>query len=80
MERFDQVKNDVFNIASGKAISLVEVARTIQKYMSSRNAVLIREARTGEVETFMAGVSKAKTSLGYEPRTPINEGIRKAIE
>jgi len=80
MENFDQVKNDVFNIASGEALSFIEVAQLIQQYMDNKNKIAIKENRTGEVVKFIADISKAKKKLGYEPKTTITGGIEKSIE
>ena len=80
IENFDQVKNDVFNIASGKAISIVELAQLIRKYMHSKSKIVIKESRTGEVMKFIADISKAREKLGYEPKTTIDEGIKKSIK
>jgi len=80
VENFDQVKNDVFNIASGKGISIIELAQLIQKYMNGRSKVIIKENRTGEVVKFIADISKAREKLGYEPKTAIDEGIKKSIQ
>jgi len=70
----------VFNIASGKAISIVELAQLIRKYMHSKSKIVIKESRTGEVMKFIADISKAKEKLGYEPKTTIDEGIKKSIK
>lgn len=80
IENFDHVKNDVFNIASGIAISIIELAQLIQKYMDSKNKIVIKENRTGEVIKFIAGISKVKQKLNYEPKTMIDDGIRKTIK
>ena len=80
IENFDQVKNDVFNIASGKGVSIIELAQLIQKYMDSKNRIVIKENRTGEVVKFIADISKIKQKLSYEPRTAITEGIKKSIK
>ena len=79
IENFNDVKNDVFNIASGKGVSIIELAQLIQKYMKSKSKIVIKESRTGEVEKFIANISKAKRELGYEPQTTISEGIKKSI-
>lgn len=80
IENFEQVKNEVFNIASGIGTSIIEVAQLITKYMAGKNRTVIRENRTGEVIRFIADISKAKQRLGYEPQTTITDGIQKAIE
>lgn len=80
VENFDQVKNDVFNIASGEALSIIEVAQLIQKYTNNKNKIIIKENRTGEVVKFIADISKITQKLSYEPKTTIGEGIEKSIE
>lgn len=80
VENFDQVKNDVFNIASGEALSIIEVAQLIRKYTDSKNKIIIKENRTGEVVKFIADISKVTQKLSYEPKTTIDEGIKKSIE
>ncbi len=80
VEKFDEVHNDVFNIASGEGISLVEVARKIQSAMAEKNKLAVEPSRTGEVEKFIANISKAKQILGYGPEIMIEEGIEKSVQ
>jgi len=79
-ENFDQVKNETFNVSSSKAISIIELARLIQKYMNSKNKIVIKENRAGEVMKFIADISKAKKKFSYEPKITIDEGVRKSIQ
>jgi UDP-glucose 4-epimerase len=80
VENFDYVKNDVFNIASGEGVSLIDVAQLIQKYMAAKNKIVIKENRTGEVKKFVAAISKAKEKLGFKSKTTIDEGLKKSIK
>ena len=80
IKNFDQVKNDVFNIASGRGSSIIEPAQLIQKYMGGKNKVIIKKTRTGEVIKFIADISKAREKLGYRQKTTIDEGIKKSIK
>jgi UDP-glucose 4-epimerase len=80
IEKFDSVKNNVYNLSSGKGISILEVAELIRNKMGSKNKVVIRENRTGEVVKFVADISKARKALGYEPNVMIDEGITRTIE
>lgn len=79
IENFSEIKNDVYNIASGKAVSILEVAQFLQETMKSNNKIIIEENRTGEVVRFAADISKAKRVLGYEPQTTITQGVQKAV-
>lgn len=79
IENFDEVQNDVFNIASGQGLSLVEVARKIQGAMAGRTELSIGPSRIGEVEKFVADISKARRILGYSPETMIDKGIERSV-
>jgi nucleoside-diphosphate-sugar epimerase len=80
IEKFNQVKNDVFNIAYGKGIGIAEMGRLVKEHMCSKSGIKLKENRKGEVVKFVADISKAKQKLGYVPRTSIEEGIKKSIE
>ncbi len=80
IEKFDEVQNNIFNIASGEGTPLIELAQLICKYMNSKNKIVIKQTRKGEVVKFVADISKANERLGYEPQTIINEGVKKTIQ
>jgi len=39
----------------------------------------IEPPRVGEVTHYVANIGKARALLGYEPRVPLSEGIRRAV-
>lgn len=80
IENFKRVKNDVYNIGSGKGISILEVAKLLQEMMAGKNKIIIKENRTGEVVKFVANIAKARKKLGYQPKTDIKDGIKKSIQ
>jgi len=80
IENFDNTKNEVFNIASGKGISMLFLANLIQKKMNSKNGIIVKENRKGEILRFVADNSKAKKNLDYNPEIDINEGITRSID
>jgi len=79
VEKFDEIRNDVFNIASGQGLSLVELARKIQSAMAGKSKLATEPSRTGEVEKFIADISKARRILGYSPEVMIDEGIERSV-
>lgn len=80
IERFDTAKGDVYNIASGKATTIEEVAKIILRKMGKDNKIIIEDNRTGEVEKFVADTSKAEKALGHKAVTGIEKGIEKSLE
>jgi UDP-glucose 4-epimerase len=77
---FNKVKNNTFNIATGKGTKILFVAQLIKKFLNSKSRIIIKQNRPGEVVKYIADISKAKKLLNYEPRTDIIEGIKKTIE
>ena len=80
IKRFNKVKNNIFNIATGKGTKILFVAQLIKKFLNSKSRIIIKQNRPGEVIKYIADISKAKKLLNYEPRTDIIEGVKKTIE
>jgi nucleoside-diphosphate-sugar epimerase len=77
---FNKVKNNIFNIATGKGTKILFVAQLIKKFLNSKSRIIIKQNRPGEVVKYIADISKAKKLLNYEPRTDVVEGIKKTIK
>ncbi|KKP32396.1 MAG: hypothetical protein A2312_04705 [Candidatus Staskawiczbacteria bacterium RIFOXYB2_FULL_32_9] len=80
IEKFDKVKNNTFNIASGKGQKLIDVAKIIKKELKSKSKILLRANRTGEVVKYVANISKAKKMLEYKPIFEIKKGLSLSIK
>jgi len=79
IERFDKVKGSVFNIASGKGTTLLQLASSIQNAVGARGEIIVKESRAGEATKFVADISRAKELLDYEPRVSLDTGIERTI-
>lgn len=79
IERFDTVKNDVINIASGIGTDLATLAKKIQAQMGTAVPITVENNRTGEVMRYVGAIDKARVALGYEPTVALDEGLRGAI-
>jgi len=80
LEKFDLAKNDTYNIAFGRAETIVELAELIKKLLKSTSSLTIKPSRTGEVTNYTADITKAKSKLGFSPKIPFEEGVKKAVE
>ena len=78
--KFDNVKNNTFNIAFGKGSKLIDVAKLIKKNLKSKSRIFLGKNRQGEVVRFIADISKAKKMLGYEPEYSLEDGMKLAID
>lgn len=80
LEKFDMAKNDTFNIAYGQGTTILHVAERMKELLKSESPVTVGQSRTGEIFRYVADISKAKRVLGYEPKTPLDRGVEKAVE
>jgi len=80
IEKFNSVRGNIFNIATGKGITILELAETMRINTGATSKLVIQEKRTGEVMQFVADISKARELLHYEPEVFIDSGIVRTLE
>ncbi len=76
---FDTSKNNAYNIAFGKAVSIEYVVHKLLELKKAKNPVSIQSSRTGEVQQFCADIRKAHSKFGFSPKVSIDEGLRKTV-
>ncbi len=75
-----EVENETFNISSGSPATLGQLAETIAATLNVTPEIIDEPIRPGEINFYVANLTKAKTLLGYEPQVPFDEGIKRAVE
>lgn len=71
--------NQTINLAYGQGNSLVDMASYIADALGKEPEVNIEPSQVGEVTHYVANIGKARALLNYEPKTPLKEGINKAV-
>jgi UDP-glucose 4-epimerase len=56
------------------------MANFIGEALGKTPEITVKPSRVGEVTHYVADITKARSLLGYEPRTRLREGLRLAIE
>ncbi|OGH16080.1 MAG: epimerase [Candidatus Levybacteria bacterium RIFCSPHIGHO2_02_FULL_40_18] len=75
-----KVKGEVFNIGSGKAISILQIAKSVAKHMKiPESRIKIVKDRPGQVSGFACDYSKIKKLLGWEPKKDMRIGLIETI-
>lgn len=74
-----RVSNQTFNLAYGQGNSLVAMSGFIAEALGKQPDITLKPARVGEVTHYVADISRAAELLGYNPTTPLREGIHKAV-
>ncbi len=71
---------EVINLGESRTVELRDLIALLEKELG-REAVIDRQpAQPGDVPQTFADITKARRLLGYNPQTPIEEGIRRFVE
>jgi UDP-glucose 4-epimerase len=72
------VNGAVVNVATGRSLTVNELADTIGAVLDKPVEKEYHPARAGDVRDSWADISEARRILGYEPRVQLEEGLRLA--
>jgi nucleoside-diphosphate-sugar epimerase len=75
----ENISGEVFNISSGKRISINSIIKIIKKVMNKKSEVFYAEPRSGDIEHSFANIEKAQNRLGYNPSVNFEEGLREVV-
>jgi len=74
-----EVANDTINLAYGQGNTLVRAARLIAAELGVEPQIEYAGSLLGEVTHYVADIRKARELLGWQPATPLDAGIPKAV-
>jgi len=76
------VSDDVFNVASGRETSLLELWQTLQRVTNAYHLEpeFLPERQVNNVRRRLGGVERAATQLGFRATTDLEEGVRQLVE
>ncbi len=74
------VSGQVFNIASGRSHSLIELLDTLNELLGTAVEPIHAPPRIGDIRESMADITQARKSLGFEPRVTFRDGLERSIE
>jgi len=76
-----RVTGEVFNIGSGHAISILEIAKLVAQYMNVPvSQIHYLKDRPGQVSAFACNYKKIKKEFGWKPKKNFHEGLLQTIE
>ncbi len=77
----NKVKGEVFNIGTGRSLSVLEIAhKLIAAFGVSKKDLSFMPDRFGQVQKHIASYAKAKAVLGFFPDVNFEEGLNKTIQ
>lgn len=76
----EKVDDRILNIAMGQTMSLNELYAILESEIGSGLKAVHRDPRVGDIQSSQADISKAKNLIGFEPKYPLAEGLKKTID
>jgi len=70
----------VFNIGTGIETRIIDLANLIIQLVKSQSQIIFVEPRPGDIYRSVADITRARRSLGWEPRISLREGLKELIE
>jgi nucleoside-diphosphate-sugar epimerase len=78
---YEKAIGQEMNIASGKEINILYLAKLINEITNNKADIINAEKRKWDTkERLLADISRANELLGYEPKMSFDEGLLKTIE
>ena len=73
-------ETDPVNIGNPAELTVLEFARTIQKLTGTRSEIVFKPLPVDDPKVRQPDITKAKTTLGWEPKVGLEDGLLRTIE
>jgi len=77
---YDQSDYEVFNLGESRTVELNELISLLEKELDIQATINRQPPQPGDVPQTFADISKARALLGYDPKTQIEEGLRRFVD
>lgn len=76
----EEANGKVFNVGTGKATTVVEIARTLMKHFNREVPLLISgDFRLGDIRHNYADLNNIQNVLGFKPQIDVKDGLAKFV-
>jgi UDP-glucose 4-epimerase len=75
----DRVSGKVFNVATGKSVTLNQAVAMLREITGYAGEVRYAAERGGDVKHSLAQTTRARESFGYEPQVHFREGLERTV-
>jgi UDP-glucose 4-epimerase len=75
-----QVAGKVYNVATGRRVTLNETFKLLQGLTSYSGSPIYDAERGGDIKHSLADISSAEEHLGYKPKVNFEDGLRRTVE
>ncbi len=76
----ERAAGGVFNVATGRRVTLNETFQLLQPLVNYTGSVAYAAERGGDIKHSLADISAAEQALGYKPKVNFEDGLRKTVD
>ena len=76
----EKAAGQVFNVATGRRVTLNETFQLLQGLTSYEGQLAYGPERGGDIKHSLADISRAEAALGYQPLVHFEEGLKRTVE
>ena len=77
---YDKRDYEVINLGESRTVELSELIQLLEKELDTHATIERQPPQPGDVPQTFADISKARALLGYDPKTQIEDGLRRFVE
>lgn len=77
---YEQTPFEIFNLGESQTTTLTALIERIEDALGKRAVRDPQPAQPGDVSVTFANIDKARRVLGYQPQTPVSEGIPRFVD
>lgn len=78
--KYEGARFEIFNLGESQTTTLSELIAALEKSIGRKAIIEHLPEQKGDMPLTYADISKARTLLGYNPKTPIEVGLKKFVE
>lgn len=67
---------EIFNLGNNSPVSVLELISTLESLLGKKAQLIFEPVPPGDVNATFADIAKSKQILGFNPKTPLKEGLR----
>jgi UDP-glucuronate 4-epimerase len=67
---------EIFNLGNHSPVSVMDLIFYLEDLLGTKAKIQLAPAPPGDVQTTFADITKAKRMLGFEPKTPLKDGLK----
>ena len=71
---------EILNLGTATGTSVLDIVRELNSLMGLELEPIFEPARPGEIQRIYLDASRARRLLGWEPKIPFREGLRRTVE